>query len=179
MLLNVIKPKFFVPVHGEYRHLLAHGALAETMGVSKSGVFVLEDGDVLELTKDHGEVTNRIPMDDVYVEGRNITTSKDSVLQDRRSLSKVGIVVVAVALDGKTGLPVGLPKVLSAGFSDSEEMKEVFSKVSESVSESLDHTPNYPIDWKHTNQVIKDTATKLLQKETHRSPIVVPVSVEV
>ena len=179
MLLNVTKPKFFVPVHGEYRHLLAHASLAETMGVSESGVFVLEDGDVLELTQDHGEVTDRIPMDDVFVEGRNVTNSKSSVLQDRRSLSKAGIVVIAVALDGKTGLPAGSPKVLSAGFSDSEEMKEVFSKVSESVSESLDHTPNYPIDWKHTNELIKDTATKLLQKETHRSPIVVPVSVEV
>jgi ribonuclease J len=179
MMLNLTKPRFFVPVHGEYRHLLAHGALAQAVGVPESGVFVLEDGDVLELTQDGGEVVGSVPAGHVYVDGRSIMTNGSPVLRERRALARDGIVVVLVALDKTTGMPARPPEVTSRGFMDREDMSEVFKKVATSVEESLDYTPSYPIDWSFTNTLIKDTAGKLLLRETGRSPTIIPVGLEV
>ena len=179
MMLNLTRPRFFVPVHGEYRHLLAHGALAQAVGVPESGVFVLEDGDVLELTEEGGEVVGSVPAGHVYVDGRNIMATGSPVLRERRALSRDGIVVVLVALDKATGMPARPPEVTSRGFMDQADMSEVFKKVAASVEESLDHTPSYPIDWSFTNTLIKDTAGKLLLRETGRSPTIMPVGLEV
>ena len=179
-MLNLTKPRFFVPVHGEYRHLLAHASLANLMGVPDSGTFVLEDGDVLELTEDSGRVTDNVPAGHVYIDGHNVMGAKSPVLRDRRALSRDGVVVVVVALDKTTGTPARPPEVFSRGFIDQhEEMSEVFQKVSASVMESLEHGPSLPIDWSFTVDLVKDTASKLLLKETSRSPTIMPVVLEV
>ena len=179
LMLNLIKPRCFVPIHGEYHHLVAHASLAKAMGVPESGIFILEDGDVLELTQDGGGVAERVPAGHIYVEGRSIRRATSSVLGDRRAISRDGIMVVVVALDKTTGLPVRSPEVMSKGFMDQEEMSEVFHKVSASVTESLDHNPNYPIDWSLTNALVKETVSKLLLEETGRCPVIMPVALEV
>ena len=179
LMLNLIKPRCFVPIHGEYHHLVAHAALAKAMGVPESGIFILEDGDVLELTKDGGGVAGRVPAGHVYVEGRSIRRATSSVLGDRRAFSRDGIMVVVVALDKTTGLPARSPEVMSRGFMDQEEMSEVFQKVSASVMDSLDHNHNYPIDWSLTNAFVKETVSKLLLQETGRCPVIMPVALEV
>ena len=179
VMINLTKPRFFVPVHGEYHHLVAHAALAKGMGVPESGIFTLEDGDILELTQDSGEIVGSVPAGHVYVEGRNIRRANSRVLGDRRGLSRDGIMVVVVALDKTTGIPVRPAEVISRGFMDQEEMSEVFQKVSDSVMESLDHVPNFPINWDLTNGLVKDTVSKLLLKETGRCPVIIPLTLEV
>ena len=179
VMINLTKPRFFVPVHGEYHHLMAHAALAKGMGVPESGIFTLEDGDILELTQDSGEIVGSVPAGHVYVEGRNIRRANSRVLGDRRGLSRDGIMVVVVALDKTTGIPVRPAEVISRGFMDQEEMSEVFQKVSDSVMESLDHVPNFPINWDLTNGLVKDTVSKLLLKETGRCPVIIPLTLEV
>ena len=179
MMLNLTKPRFFVPVHGEYHHLVAHASLAKAMGVPGSGTFALEDGDVLELTQDGGKVTGKVPAGHVYVDGHIIMGDKSPILGERRTLSRDGVVVVVVALDKTTGIPASAPEITSRGFADREDMSEVFKKVSTSVTESLDSLPKYPIDWDFTNALVKDTVSKLLLKETGRSPMIMPVALEV
>ncbi len=179
IMLNLTKPRFFVPVHGEYRHLLAHAALAEAVGVPESGIFVLEDGDVLELDQDEGAVTDKVSAGHVYVDGRSIRGTTSHVLRDRRTLSRDGVVAVVIALDKDTGMPVRPPQIVSSGFVDESEMESAFKRASMSVMESLDHTPNFPIDWGLTNALVKDTVRKVLLQEIGRSPIVMPVSLEV
>ena len=180
MMLNLTRPSFFVPIHGEYRHLLAHASLAKQVGVAESGVFVLEDGDVLELTQDAGRrLIDGVPVGQVYVDGSSIRGVNSRVLRDRRALSRDGIVVVVVALDKATGMPAHYPEVVSSGFLDQEETSQVLQKVSESVWESLDHAPNSPIDWDSTNSLVKDTASHLVLRETGRRPMILPVPMEV
>ena len=179
MMLKLVKPRYFVPVHGEYHHLVAHASLAKSMGVPDSGIFILEDGDTLELTPEGANIGGRVPASNVYVEGRRIRNENSSLLGDRRYLSRDGIIVVVVALDKATGMPVHPPEVISRGFMDQEELPEVFQKVSATVTESLNHGTNYPIDWAFVYTVVKDTVSKLLLKETGRCPVIIPVGLEV
>jgi len=179
IMLNLTRPRFFVPVHGEYRHLVAHASLAKAMGVPESGIFVLEDGDILELAQESAEVTSSVPAGHIYVDGHSIRGDKSPVLKERRVLSRDGVIFVAVALDKTTGKPARPPEVVSRGFLDQEEMSEVSPKVLAAVMESLDHQPSYPIDWSFTDARVRDTVSKLLLKETGRSPVIVPVALEV
>ena len=179
MMLSLTKPRNFVPVHGEYHHLVAHAALARSMGVPESGTFVLEDGDVLELTADGGGVVDTVPAGHVYLDGRRVMGAKSTVLGDRRALSRDGVLVVVLALDKETGRPARPPEVISRGFLDLEERPEVLKKVADLVVESLDHTPAFPIDWDFTNARVRDTVSKLLFKETGKNPMIMPVSLEV
>ena len=179
MMLNLTKPRFFVPVHGEYHHLVAHASLAQAMGVPESGIFVLEDGDILELTQNSGAVVDSFPADHVYVDGRSVRAAKSPVIKDRRNLSGDGVVVVVVALDKATGTLARPPHLSSRGFMDEDERSEVFRKASQSVAESLDHVPRHPVDWSHTRTLVVDTVSKLILRETGRNPLVLPVALEV
>ena len=179
LMLSLINPRFFVPVHGEYHHMVAHGSLAKAMGVPESGIFILEDGDVLELTEAGGRVTDRVPAGNVYVEGRTVRSASSPLLGDRRAFSRDGIMVVAIALDKHTGQMARSPEVVSRGFIEQEQASEVFQKVSESVTEALDRYPNYPINWESTNALVKETVSKLLLEKTGRCPVIVPVALEV
>ena len=179
LVLNLIKPRFFVPIHGEYHHLVAHASLARAMGVPESGIFTLEDGNVLELTQDEGRVTSSVPAGHIFVDGHTTIPAKSPVFRDRRALSHDGVVVVVVALDKATGLPARPPEVTSRGFMDPEGLSGVLAKVSASVAEALDHTPNFPIDWRSTNSLVEATVSKLLLNETGRRPTIMPVGMEV
>ena len=178
-MLNLVKPRFFVPVHGEYHHLVAHASIAESMGIPREGIFVLEDGDVLEVTRDGAEVVGTVPAGHIFIDGKQTMGGTSSVIQDRRALSRQGMVVVVVALDKTTGMPARAPELVSRGFMDGEEMSAVFRRVSLSLAESLNHGPRTPIDWDSLNSLIRETAGKLLLKETGRSPVITPVALEV
>ena len=179
IVMSLTKPRNFVPIHGEYHHLVAHASLAEEMGVPKDGIFVLEDGDVLELTADGGEVVDTIPAGHIFVDGKSRRTSGSPVIRDRRLLSRDGVLVVALALDRSTGMPVAPPQVVSQGFLDEGEMPELFDKVSKSVADSLDHVTSHPIDWEEVNRTVRDSVRRLVVRETGRSPVIMPVAMEV
>ena len=178
IMLNLTKPRFFVPIHGEYHHLVAHTALARSMGIPESGTFILEDGDVLELTPEVGEVVDQVPAGHVFIDGRSTIDERSPILRDRRALSREGMLVVVVALDKATGMPVRAPEILSRGFKEADDMSEVFPRLSASVMESLDHTPHFPINWDYTNELVKDTVTRFLLKETGKCPVILSVALE-
>ena len=179
IMLSLTKPRHFVPIHGEYHHLVAHSYLAEQMGVPRDRIFVLEDGDVLEITADGGEVVDTVPAGHIYVDGKSRRTSGSPVLRDRRLLSRDGVLVVALALDRTTGMPIAPPQVASQGFFDAGEMPELLDKVSKSVADSLDHVTSHPIDWEEVNRTVRDSVRRLVVRETGRSPVIMPVAMEV
>jgi ribonuclease J len=121
LMLNLIRPKYFVPVHGEYRMLHAHAELADAVGVDPDNTFVLEDGDVLEIDERGAEVVERVPAGHIYVDGLRLWDVRSAVLRDRRALSRDGFVVVVVPVDHATGELVGEPEIASSGFIDMAE----------------------------------------------------------
>ncbi len=177
-MLNLVKPKFFVPVHGEFHHLVAHASLAKSMGVEDSNIFILEDGNILSIDGEKGEIVGSAPSGHVYVDGRNMLAAGSRVIRDRRKLSRDGIVVVALVLDKHTGIPVKPPEIIAKGFMEGEDTLEVFKRVSASLAESLS-AGSGPADWDGIEERVQDIVTKLLVKETGRSPIVTPVALEV
>ena len=170
LMLNLTRPKFFVPVHGAYRHLIAHTALAHSQGVPQENTFVLEDGDVLELSDAGGETVGQVPAGHVYIDGKHMWDMKSVVLRDRQALSRDGIVVVMLTVD-KAGRVVKRPAVVSSGFVDISESTDLLERTSEAA---LNAVGNGDI----TTQV-KEALGSFLYKETGRRPMILTMTVEV
>jgi ribonuclease J len=179
LMLSLTKPKFFVPVHGEYRHLALHAKLAETLGVFRQNCFVLEDGDVLELTKHGGKVTEQVQAGPIYVDGLGMFDPSSLVLRDRRLLSRDGIVVVVLAVDKQTGQVVGTPDVLSLGFVEGEGANLLLEKSRRLVMEALDHRSYRHAGREYVHSKVKETLGRFYAQETKRRPLVLPVALEV
>ncbi len=179
MVLNLTSPKFFVPVHGEHRHLRAHASLAQSLGIPASHTFVLEDGDVLELTREGGSVVDQVSAGHIYVDGRRVWDMKSPVLKERKSISRDGILIAIVTLDKSTGEILRPPKLISRGFVDTREANELYPKASKLVAESLNHQKEPGRTWSHIESTVKEALGKFLYQETGRRPMIIPVAVEI
>jgi len=178
LLLSLVRPKYLLPIHGEYRHLMLHARIGQAMGMAPEDTFVIEDGDVLEITQDGAEVAGRAPAAAVYVDGLGIGDVDHVVLRDRRHLANDGMVVVVVAVDKQTGKVIDLPDVLSRGFVEASEAGELMDRVRDVAMQSLDGA-DHRAEWPVINAKVKDTVAKFLYDETRRRPMVLPVAVEV
>ena len=179
LMLNLTRPRFFVPIHGAYHHLVAHAALARSMGLPESRVFIMEDGDVLELSSEEGRIVDNVPAGHVFVDGRNLITTASPILRERRSLSRQGVVFVVLARYKSTGEMARPPEVLSQGVLDLEESPHVLGKVSEAVARSFDESLVSGANWESAATLIKDAAGKAFHRETGRSPVIMPLTIEV
>jgi len=177
MLLTLAKPKFFVPIHGEYRHLVIHAGLAKSLGMPESNVFVMDNGNMLELDGEKGRIAGRLPYGNVYVDGLVLGRHAQVILRDRKLLSRDGIVVVMVALDKNEGRLVGMPDIVSRGFVDSEHDGSVINEGRALVASTLGkghHTEQGAI---HTR--IKETLSKFFYEKTKRRPMIITTAIEV
>lgn len=179
LLLNVVKPKFFMPIHGEYRHLSLHARLAQSVGIPEDNIFVLEDGDTLELTPQSGKLTGKVTSSNVYVDGLSVGDIGSVVLRDRRMLSKDGIVMVIIAVNRQTGKLVGRPDIVSRGFVDTRESRDMIEESRDVVARVLDHGGTRPADWGFINTKVRDTLSKFYYEQTRRRPMVLPFMVKV
>jgi ribonuclease J len=179
MVLNLVRPRYFVPVHGEYRHLMAHAQLAWDLGVADSGIFVLEDGDVLELSEDSAQVAEKVSAGPIYIDGLSTRDHRSQVLSQRRELSKDGVVVVVLSTDKQTGHPVGYPKAVASGFMDASETHELFELLATALSETLDGDPGLVGQPELMKSKVREIARKFLSSETSRRPMIIPVVLEV
>jgi ribonuclease J len=179
LLLNIVKPKFFVPVHGEYRHLSYHARLALSVGIPEENIFVLEDGDKLEINPQSAKITDKIAASNVYVDGLSVGDIGSVVLRDRRMLSKDGIVLVIIAVNRQTGKLVGRPDIVSRGFVDTREAKDMIDESRNLVADALDHGSDRLADWSFVNTKVKDTLNKYYYDQTRRRPMVLPFMVKV
>ena len=179
LLLNLVKPKFFAPIHGEYRHLSLHARLAESVGILKENIFVLEDGDVLELSAQAAKVTSKIGVGNVYVDGLSVGDVGGVVLRTRRMLSRDGIVVVIIAVNRQTGKIVGRPDIVTRGFIDTREFKDMMDESRELLARTLDHGGDHVAEWNFINTKVKDTLEKFYYERTKRRPMILPFMVKV
>jgi ribonuclease J len=179
LLLNLVRPKFFLPVHGEYRHLSLHAQLAESVGIPTENIFVLEDGDILELGPNKGKVTGKVSAGNVYVDGLSVGDIGSVVLRNRRMLSRDGIVVVISAISQETGKLVGRPDIVSRGFVDTRESKDMIEESRDLVAKAFDHGGSRPADWGFINTKVRDILNKYYYDQTKRRPMILPVMVKV
>lgn len=179
LLLSLVKPKFFIPIHGEYRHLTLHAKLAESIGIPKENIFVLEDGDILELSPEAGRVTGKVSSSNVYVDGLSVGDIDSIVLRDRKMLSKDGIVIVVITVNAQTGKLVGRPDIVSRGFVDIEEYKDMIEESRDLVAKALDHGGARPADWGYISAKVKDRLNRFYYERTRRRPMILPFMVKV
>jgi ribonuclease J len=179
LLLNVVKPRFFIPIHGEYRHLSLHAKLAQSVGIPKENTFLLEDGDVLELSPQTGKKTGKVSSGNVYVDGLSMGDVGSVVLRDRRMLSRDGIVMVVITVNRQTGKLVGRPDIVSRGFVDTREARDMIEESRDLVARALDHSGARPADWGFIYSKVRDILHKFYYEQTKRRPMILPVMVKV
>ncbi|MFC1917746.1 ribonuclease J [Chloroflexota bacterium] len=179
LLISLVKPRLFIPVHGEYRHLTLHADLANSVGIPRESIFVLEDGDVMEITPDTARVANKISAGHVYVDGLSVGDVGEVVLRNRRMLSKDGMVVVVIAISRQTGKIVGRPDIVTRGFVDTREFKDVIDQSRDLIAQTLDHGGNHPPEWSFINIKVRETLDKFYYEKTKRRPMILPFMVKV
>ncbi|MFH1775418.1 MAG: ribonuclease J [Chloroflexota bacterium] len=179
LLLNLVKPRFFMPVHGEYRHLSLHAKLAQSVGIPRERIFVMEDGAVLELGPQTGKITGKVNAGDVYVDGLSVGGVGTVVLRDRRMLSRDGMVVVIIAVNKQTGKPVGRPDIISRGFVDTREARNMIDESRDLVAKTLDSGGAHAVDWGFINTNVRDVLNRFYYEQTQRRPMILPFLVKV
>jgi ribonuclease J len=179
LLLSLVRPKFFVPIHGEYRHLSLHARLAKGLGMPEDNVFILENGNILELDHEKGKIVGRLPAGNVYVDGLVMGDLASVILRDRKLLSRDGIVVVIIAIDKENGKVVGRPDIVSRGFVDMKEGEAILEQGRDLVKATLDHSGGRPLEWSFINTKVKDTLSKFFYEQTRRRPMILTTAVEV
>ena len=179
LLLNLVKPKFFMPIHGEYRHLSLHAKLAQSVGVPKENTFVLEDGDILEIGSQAAKVTGKVSSGNVYVDGLSVGDVGGVVLRNRRMLSKDGIVVAIIAVNRQTGKLSGRPDIVTRGFVNTKESKDMIEESRDLLAKILDHSGPRAAEWSFINTKVRDTLDRFYYEKTKRRPMILPFMVKV
>ena len=173
LMLSMVKPKNFLPVHGEYRHLVAHADIAVSMGLPENNIYILEDGDILELTSDNGSVIGTIPIAPIYVDGKHIWNVQTETLQDRNKLARNGVVVVSVSLDKENRELLGETGIKSFGYLGDEDKENLFQISSEKVHLALEAKLMDGIKLKEVEQFVSSIVSDHLYSEIGKRPIVI------
>ncbi len=180
LIYSLVQPKYAIPVHGEYRHLKAQAGLARELGMDKENIFILHSGDVLELSDETAEVTGRVPVGSIFVDGLGVGDVGNIVMRDRQHLAEDGIVIVVMALDCENNYVVSGPDIVSRGFVYVREADELLDEAKLIVTEAMDDCMNRNItDWGRMKNIIKDVLNEFIWKKTKRRPMILPIIMEV
>lgn len=176
----LIKPKYFMPVHGEYRHLKQHSELAISMGMKKENIFVMAIGDVLEISREGARINGIVPAGRVLVDGLGVGDVGNIVLRDRKHLSQDGLIVVVITMDKESGISIAGPDIISRGFVYVRESEDLIEDAKKVVREALAKCEEKKItEWSYMKSLIKDTLKDYLWQRTKRSPMILPIIMEV
>ena len=177
----LIKPKFFMPVHGEYRHLKMHKELAVELGMKKEDVFVMNIGEVLEINGQGARLNGNVPSGQIFVDGLGVGDVGNIVLRDRRHLSQDGLIVVVVTYEAATGELLSGPDIISRGFVYVRESEELIEEAREIVKKCFYRCEqdNIKYDWMRIKNNIRDELRNYMWQKTKRSPMILPVVVEI
>ena len=180
MMYTILKPKYSIPVHGEYRHLVKHAELAESMGIDKKNIFILSSGDVLELWEEEGKVVDTVPCGELMVDGLGVGDVGNIVIRDRQVLSENGIVVVVLTLDKYTNQLLSGPDIVTRGFVYVRESETLIEEATDVVYHAvINCLENSNVDWAKIKLVIKDSLGEYFWKKMKRTPMVLPIIMEV
>lgn len=173
LMLNLTRPRYFVPVHGEYRHLRAHAQLAWELGAAPDGIFVLEDGEILEIDERGAQITGSIPAGPIYLDGPTVMDTDSVVLRERRSLARDGVVVVCAGVD-PDGELTGPVQVAGSGFMDPVDARHIFKRLAEAVEMGVSgDLPADDPDKARAN--IRKVARQFLRNDLNKRPMIIPV----
>ncbi|MGG1215380.1 ribonuclease J [Micromonospora provocatoris] len=180
LMLRLMKPKFFMPIHGEYRMLKMHSKLAIECDVLEDNTFIMENGDVLALSTNHAHVAGKIPSGDIYIDGNGIGDIGNIVLRDRRVLSEDGIVIVTISIDTERQTIVSGPELISRGFIYMRESGELITEAQRILRNHLKESiKNEPTNWSSMKNVITKLLGPYLFEKTQRKPMILPVILDV
>jgi ribonuclease J len=180
IILNLIRPQYFVPVHGEYHHLIKHAKLAENLGIPKENIFVVENGQIIEVGKNKGSLNGKVSSGRILVDGLGVGDVGNIVLRDRRQLSQEGIMIVVVTIDkDKVGVLAG-PDIVSRGFVYVRESEELIVDAKEKVKEALDVCAQRNVtEWAVIKSQVRERLSRHLYEKTGRRPMILPIIMEV
>jgi ribonuclease J len=178
-MIQLTRPRYFVPIHGEYRHLVRHRRLAQEVGIATENCFIIEDGDVLELTASSAQKTSSIQVGRVFVDGKGVGDVGDVVIRDRRHLSEDGMVLVVMAIHQQSGELVAGPEFISRGFMGAEESEEAFGSAKKVVLETLgDMNRETRTDPAELKEEVRKALRRFFRKKLERHPVVLPYIIE-
>ena len=180
LLYSLVNPKYCIPVHGEYKHLMAQGKIAEELGYDKEDIFILSSGDVLELDEESAKVIGRVPCGNVMVDGLGVGDVGNIVIRDRQRLAEDGIIIVVMTLEAGSGQVLAGPDIVTRGFvyvRNSETLIEEAQRILEdTMMYCMDH---HITDWSKIKTEVKDALGDFVWKETKRRPMIMPIIMEV
>ena len=180
LMLNLVRPKFFIPVHGEFRMLKVHAKLAQEIGIPKSNVFIADNGSVLEFTAETGAINGKVTAGIVLVDGLGVGDIGNIVMRDRRQLSQDGILIAVIAMDKESGCVVSGPEIVSRGFVYVRESEQLMEDARRKIQEALDRCEaNGTNDWGTIKNSVRDILGKFLYEKTRRRPMIMPIILEV
>ncbi|MDD6207897.1 MAG: ribonuclease J [Clostridiales bacterium] len=180
LIYALTKPKYAIPVHGEYRHLLAHAEVAEEMGIEKDHIMILSAGDVLSLSEEKGEIIDHVPAQGVFVDGLGVGDVGNIVLRDRQHLSENGLIIVVVTLEKYSNQVLAGPDIVSRGFVYVRESENLMDEAREVVTEAMDKCLDRNVtDWGKIKNVVRDSLSEFIWKRTKRDPMILPIIMEV
>ena len=180
LILSLAKPKYFIPVHGEYRQLRAHAETGKIMGIPPENIFILENGKTLELNKKEAKITTSVPCGKILVDGLGVGDVGNIVLRDRQHLSQDGLIVIVMTMDGSTGEIVSGPDVVSRGFVYVRESETLMDDVKKVINEEVKGFEEDGIrDWSTIKSTLKDDLRDYIFQRTKRNPMILPIIMEV
>ncbi len=180
LIYALTKPKYAIPVHGEYRHLMKHAELAQSMGVPKENTFIMSSGDVLEISDQHADIVGKVPAQGIFVDGLGVGDVGNIVLRDRQHLSENGLLIVVVTLEKYTNQILSGPDIVSRGFVYVRESENLMDEARIVVSDALEKClSKNNTDWGKMKNEIKDSLSDYLWKKTKRNPMILPIIMEV
>ena len=177
---NLVRPKFFMPVHGEYRHLVKHARLAESLGMDRKNIMIAENGAVVELTRDRICINGKIAAGNVLIDGLGVGDVGNIVLRDRRQLSQDGIMIVVVGVDSAANQIISGPDIVSRGFVYVRESEDLMGEAKNVVQAALDKCEERNnTEWSALKTAIRDSLGRFLYEKTRRRPMIIPIIMEV
>ena len=180
LIISLAKPKFFIPVHGEYRQLRAHAETAKQMGIPAENIFILENGKTLEINKKHAKITNSVPSGKILVDGLGVGDVGNIVLRDRQHLSQDGLIVIVMGMDSSTGEIVSGPDVVSRGFVYVRESETLMDDLKKVIRQEVKTFEEDGIrDWATIKSTLKDDLRDYIFQRTKRNPMILPIILEV
>lgn len=180
LIYALTKPKYAIPVHGEYRHLSTHSELAQAMGIPKENVILMRSGDVVEISEESANIVDHVPAQGILVDGLGVGDVGNIVLRDRQHLSENGLIIIVVTLEKYSNQILSGPDIVSRGFVYVRESENLMEEAREVVNDALEHCLELKVtDWGKIKTEIKDTLSDYLWKKTKRNPMILPIIMEV
>lgn len=180
-LLHVlIKPKYFIPVHGEYRHLQKHVELAVSLGMDRNNILIMSTGDVVEVGRDTFKIAGNVPSGQILVDGLGVGDVGNIVLRDRKHLSQDGLLIVVMTLERESGTVVAGPDIISRGFVYVREAENLMDEAKQVVRKALERCEEkHVVEWSQIKSIVKDDLKEFVWQKTKRSPMILPIIMEV